>query len=237
MRTSSFISAELPASLKERPEALTDFWSGKQLREGSKVNQMPTGDLSNQDIFAYALYQLQGAGRFVDVEDIYVECFRLSPSRFGWRKHPLPNYKVASKAQRDFEGSRPELLLKTPNGLARQLTAEGVEWIRSRLSEFQALDTGDSKAPKTRRASYRAVSELIQSKSFRAYQAGDRSIPSKLEIAELFHCAPDSAPSIWRERWASARSAAVDNERDDALAFLTFLNEVAPEWFGGGKTK
>jgi hypothetical protein len=189
-------------------------------------------ELSNQDIFAYALYRLQGAGRFVDVEDVYVECFNLSPSRFGWRKHKYPNYKVASKAQRDFEGSHPEFIQKTPNGLSRQLTAEGVAWIRGHLESFERLGAGATRAPKTRRASHRVVAELLRSDAVQSYLAGETPELSKVEIAELFNCAPDSPGSVWQQRLATVRAAAEDNERPDVLLFLDYVSANAPEWFG-----
>jgi len=190
-------------------------------------------DLSNQDIFAYALYRLQGAGQFVDVEDVFVECWLLSPSRFGWRKHNYPNYKVASKALRDLEGTHSDLLIKTPNGLGRQLTAEGVAWVRDRLEDFERLASGQTKAPATRRQSHRVVSELTSSSMVKDFLGGERPELSKLEVADLFHCAPDSPRAIWQQRAASLRSAAKDDERPDLLQFLDYIEKSHPEWFRG----
>jgi hypothetical protein len=194
-------------------------------------------ELTNQDIFAYALYRLQGAGKFVDVEDVFVECHNLSPSRFGWRKHNYPNYKVASKAQRDFEGAHPELLLKTPNGLARQLTAEGVAWVRDRAAAFERLEAGETRAPKTRRASFRVVTELLRSPTVRAYLEGNSVELQRVEISELLNCAPDSPPAMWRQRLATIRAAAEDNERPDVLEFLNHISATVPEWFGEEPTE
>ena len=39
---------------------------------------MATGEpraVSNPDLYAYALFRLGSTGRFVDIEDIYVECW------------------------------------------------------------------------------------------------------------------------------------------------------------------
>jgi hypothetical protein len=195
-----------------------------------------TAELSNQDIFAYALYRLQGAGRFVDVEDVFVECWHLSPSRFGWRKHKYPNYKVASKAQRDFEKSHPELLLKTPNGLARQLTAEGVDWIRNRLSDFEGLASGNTKAPAARRPSRKVITELLAEPLVRAFLDGKSVELNKVQVADLLHCAPDSPRAVWKQRAATLRSAATDNESVDILKFVEYLQRSHPEWFEEGET-
>lgn len=193
---------------------------------------MPSDELTNQDIFAYALYRLQGAGRFVDIEDVYVECWRLSPSRFGWRKHQYPNYKVASKAQRDFEEAYPDLVLKTTSGLGRQLTAEGVAWVRQRLPDFERLASGKTKAPAPRRASHKLITELTAKPLVRAFLEGKGLELTKVEAADLLHCAPDSPRSIWQQRAATLRSAAEDDERPDIMQFIEYIQGSHPEWFG-----
>jgi len=192
-------------------------------------------DLSNQDIFAYALYRLQGAGRFVDVEDVYEECWRLSESRFGWRKHKYPNYKVASKAQRDFEEAHPGLVLKTRDGLGRQLSAEGVVWVRTRLTEFERLASGDTRAPAIRRASHRVIRELLTNRLVGSFLAGKRPELGRVEVADILHSAPDSSSVAWRQRLLTLRAAAEDDERPDLIGFLDYIQSEHPEWFDGGK--
>jgi hypothetical protein len=187
--------------------------------------------LSNQDIFMYALYRLQGAGQFVDVEDIYVECWHLSPSRFGWRKHGFPNYKVAAKALQTIEATHPSYLLKTASGLERQLSSEGLQWVRTCLPMFNALDSGNSKAPKQRRLSHKIVSEIRHSRAFETW-SGDGESATKLDVAEALHCSPDSPRSIWRQRLETLSSAALDNEASDVQLFAAYLRDKHPEWFG-----
>src|SRR5262245_61185579 len=63
---------------------------------------------------------------FIDVKDTFLRCFEVAPERFRWRKHLIANYKTLSKALRDFEGRHPSLLLKTEDGLSRQLSKEGI---------------------------------------------------------------------------------------------------------------
>jgi hypothetical protein len=188
--------------------------------------------LTNQDVFMYALYRLQGAGHFVDVEDIYVECWRLSPSRFGWRKLPYPNYKVAAKALQHIEAHWPTFLIKTPNSLERQLSSEGLMWVRSRLSMFGALESGETKAPKQRRLSHRLIAEVRRSPLIEMSQSGQDTGVSRLAISELLHCSPDSPRSIWKQRLETLRAAAIDNEAHDVQQFLEFLTRKHPEWFG-----
>jgi hypothetical protein len=190
-------------------------------------------ELNNRDIYMYALYRLQGAGQFVDVEDVYEECWRLSPSRFGWRKHNYPNYKIAAKAQQEIERAHPELTLKTLDGLGRQLTDQGMAWVRDRLPELQELEIGKTRAPAVRSASHRSVVELEKHATVRLFLTGHPVEFRKIEVAQLLKCAPDSRPSVWRERLGTLRSAAADDERPDLIGFLDTVERMYPDWFGG----
>ena len=192
---------------------------------------MKIEEIKNPDIYAYALYRMQGTGQFVDVEDIYVECWRLSPSRFGWRTKLYPNYKVASKAQQEFERAHPDMTLKESNGLTRQLTATGVNWVRERLDVFETLASGKSKAPATRRASHKLVNELVLSPLAQKFLSGQRPELSKIGVATLLQCAPDSLRSVWQQRLATLRSAAADNERADVVRFIDYIHDSRREWF------
>lgn len=192
------------------------------------------GELTNGDIFAYVVYRLQGTGRFVDVEDVYVECWRLSPSRFGLRKHPYPNTLAASKAQVHVQRMDPEFLLKAANGRSVQLSAKGVAWVRERLADFEQLASGVTKAPATHRASHKLITDLVKSPLVHTFLAGNDIEPRRIEVAELFRCAPDSPASIWQERMATLRSAAEDDERPDLVRFLDYVRNHRADWFTGG---
>jgi hypothetical protein len=192
-----------------------------------------SADLNNRDVYIYALYLLQAAGQFIDVEDIYIKCWQLSPSRFGWRKHNFPNYKTAAKAQQELERLHPEFVVRTPNGLGRQLTDEGTGYIRAKLPLLQSLASGETRAPALRSASHRIVAGLERHTATRSFLAGESIELKKVEGARLLNCAPDSRPSVWRERLATLRSAAADDERDDLISFLDVVERLYPEWFGG----
>jgi len=107
--------------------------------------------ITNVDFIPISLSELEGIGRFIDVEDLFIKCYELSPERFGWRKYKYPNYKILHKALTDFEEKYPEFIIKTPDGLSRQLTAEGVEWTKNRLPIFRKLlQSPEIAAPKKR---------------------------------------------------------------------------------------
>ncbi len=193
--------------------------------------------ITSPDIFAYAVYRLQGAGQFVDIEEVYMECWRLSPSRFGLRKYQHPNTEVAAKEERHLKKNHPDFILKTQDkrGMQRgmQLTAKGVTWVRERLAEFERLAAGETKAPATTRASFKVISGLMKNGLVRAFIVGKEVQLGKVEVADLLNCAPDSPPSVWQQRIATLRSAAVDNERPDLVQFLEYVERSQPEWFIG----
>lgn len=189
--------------------------------------------IDNPDVIPYALYELGGAGEFIDVEDVFVRCHEIAPERFRWRKHNLPNYKTLAKALRDFENHHPVLLIKTPDGLSRQLSAEGIEWIRERIVLLTETFSVPGMNPPTRRREHRILNELASHKVVREFLGGAEPNFLKHEIADLLLCAPDSPPSVWRERLETYRSAAADSGRPDLLRFLKVLYDQRGEWFGG----
>lgn len=192
--------------------------------------------IDNPELIPLALHSLEGAGKFVDVEDIFQECWKIAPERFGWRKYEYPNYKTLSKALRDFEGNYPNLLLKTKDGLMRQLSAEGVRWIEGRLPLYNKLLERREAMPPTRMRTQRLLNEVRDHKLFTMYSRGDRDRYPKHEVADLLTCSPDSPVSTWNQRIGTLRSAAAVSKRSDLAEFFDFLLETHSEWFREGQT-
>ena len=189
--------------------------------------------IDNPEIVPYALYQLGGAGDFVDVEDIFERCYRLAPERFGWRKYEYPNYKILSKALRDIEGKDPTLLIKTADGLKRQLSARAVEWVRKRLLLFKDTLGTSGVNPPTRRKGQKFLNEFRDHPLTRAFLDGLTPDLKKHEVADLLLCSPDSPSQVWKERLESYRSAATHSNRTDLVKFLEYIQGKEPNWFGG----
>jgi hypothetical protein len=188
--------------------------------------------IDNPDIIPLAVYQLGGSGAFVDVEDIFLRCYQLAPERFRWRKHDIPNYKTLAKALRDFEGSHPSFLVKTSDGLSRQLSAEGHAWVTQKSNRFEEILTRPGANPPTRRRDHRILNEFSSNPLMRAFVEGNQPNLVKHEVADLLLCAPDSPKAVWRERLETYRSAAADAARPELVEFLEFLRKSKPEWFG-----
>jgi hypothetical protein len=149
------------------------------------------------------------------VEDVFLRCHEIAPERFRWRKHDIPNYKTLSKALRDFEESHPSLLMKTADGLSRQLSAEGNAWVRERLSVFESVLRKRGANPPTRRRDHRILNEFAGHRLGRSFAETKRPSLIKHEVADLLLCAPDSPQAVWRERLETYRSAAADAGRPD----------------------
>lgn len=197
----------------------------------SKNSSEDAAELTNRDIFLYALYRMDGAGRFVDIEEIVEECWRLSPTRFGWRSKKYPSDRRGWAAAWAVEKGRLELQMKTPNGLGRQLTAEGVDWVRQHLSEFHRLAAEETRAPRRSGASFKLLTELVKHPWAIAFLEGEPRQLSKVEAADLITCAPDSSHAVWRQRISTLRSAAADHERTDIVGLLDEIERGHPDWF------
>jgi hypothetical protein len=189
--------------------------------------------ISNTDIIPLALLDLGGAGKFIDVEDLFMRCYEISPERFGWRKYQYPNYKILYQALVDFDRKHPELIIRTPDGLSRQLSAEGVKWIEQRYSIFRKLLETPEKIPPTRRPNQRILNDISKHSHFRSYLSEGSIDLSKYQVAEILLCSPDSQPSLWKERLETYRSAALQSKRKDIVSFLDYLFNKYPALFGG----
>lgn len=187
-------------------------------------------EITNGDLFLYALYRLGGAGKYIDVEDAFMEMWRLAPARFSWRKYQQPNYKVMSKAIVDI-GQRGDRDLLLGDGNSRQLSAQGVEWVETRRAHFERIASGRETAAPDRRPSQRVAVELGKAPPVRAFVRGEEVGLERNEIALLLRCAPDAPRSVWRERLETLRSAATDADRGELLRFLAYLEGAKPDWF------
>jgi hypothetical protein len=130
----------------------------------------PIGEIANWEIFLWALHQLGGSTQFVDVEDIYIECFNIAPARFGWRtRKNLPDYKKCAKAlqQAEEKSRHPKMLIKTRDAYARQLTVEGQQWIAMNSLRLSKILQSELPVPEPRqRPTSRMLIDIERSESF-----------------------------------------------------------------------
>lgn len=194
----------------------------------------PLDKIANWEIFVWALYQIGGSSQFVDIEDVALECFRIAPARFSWRTKDLPDYKKCTKALQEAEKKHPQILVKTSDSFARQLTAEGQRWIETnskRLSRI--LQRGVPVPEPKQRPTSRMMTEIERSEPFILWIETGVIPQEKWRMADVLRCSPDSNPSIWTNRLESARSVAYSAEKKSILQFLDDVASAHPDWFGG----
>ena len=89
--------------------------------------------LSNMHIVTLSVSKLGGATKAVDVEDIAIEAYDISPDKFSWRKYPERiDLRVVQYALKDASSEKkgtPLLQGSVKHGYL--LTKVGMEWIES----------------------------------------------------------------------------------------------------------
>jgi hypothetical protein len=188
--------------------------------------------ITNTDIFLWALFELGGSDQFVDVEDVFLKVFSLVPQRFSWRTRPdLPDKLKTNSALHGADAETPKVVIKNGQN-QRRLTLEGQKWIEDNFDRLAAALTGEVKVepPKSRRSS-RLLGEVSRSDIFGTWIDTGSLMSDKWRYSDLFHCSPDSAPSIWKHRLETLRSAAYAAGREDILKFLDQIAVEHGDWF------
>jgi hypothetical protein len=182
----------------------------------------PSSDPNNQDLLVWALYELGGADRLVDVEEIYLECFRLAPARLGWRTRPdLPDYKKCAKALQSVEASTHQGLLTKLGRYERKLTAAGVEWCERWREQLVAAYGGEAVVRAGRASDQeRTLRELGAHPAFQ-YWSQERALPSGWwDVADAFRCSPASSDPVWDQRLDHVQRAADSADDHEVREFV-----------------
>jgi hypothetical protein len=189
-------------------------------------------NINNTDILLWALFEIGGSDKFVDVEDVMLKAFRLVPERFCWRTNrDLPDKLKLNSSLHGADAATPKLLIK--NGQhQRRLTIEGQRWIEDNFDRLASALGGDVKVePPKGRPSSRLLSDLARSDIFETWSEASELAPEQWRYADLFRCSPDSAHTIWKQRLETLRSAAYASGREDILKFLDHIASDHPDWF------
>jgi hypothetical protein len=194
-----------------------------------------TETVANADIFLWALFELGGSDKFVDVETVFLKAFALAPQRLSWRTNPqIPDLKKCAKSLQEAEARRPKLLLKN-GAYLRMLSVEGQQWIEDNFERLVSVlsPSVTVQAPRRYRSS-RLVSQARISDVFSAWK-GSMELPlERWKIAQFLNCSIDSAPSVWNRRLEELRSAAFAAGDDSLAALVDRLKADHQEWFSNG---
>ena len=112
--------------LADRAAPASSSRRGRRRRRRAMMATTPTtpvaerdghmAEISNPELIVFCVYRCGGVGRFIEIEDVYEEAFKVAPSRFGWRTRRIASDKAASAAMRDATRGRvlPKGLLCSP---------------------------------------------------------------------------------------------------------------------------
>lgn len=185
---------------------------------------MSEKELSNIDIALFALYRLGGAERTIDTEDVAIECWRLAPEKFSWKKYPeYPESEPARSAL--FDAAKPKygrLVRGRKKRTGWMLTVNGVDYLRTKQAVMQALFSGTKKVVSQHRELdqyFASVEKQVAFKKFQQLKTCE-SIEDH-EFTELLRCSLDASPSVLRDRIEKVKTRAREANRNDVLSFLT----------------
>lgn len=189
-------------------------------------------EINNPELFLYCLWRIGGAGDYVPIEDLFEECWKVAPSRFGWETKPYPSDKNGDQAlrhamqQADFK----DMMLPSTNRESIRLSAAGVAWVRERLEELDKL--AEQRAPSQKRSQKHLIN-LERSSIGQALLRDEDLDAGRVEVADLLNLTPDADSAAFQQRLVSYRSDAELAARSDALTILNRLEAAHPEWFNG----
>jgi hypothetical protein len=207
----------------------------------------PNPELANTDLVLLAML-IAGAGDdFIDLEDIAIEAYRLSPQRFGWRTKPYPSDKLLVQAIADLERRHKDgrTLRGTGKAPARMLTAEGrkaalrvgsrmagIEFsdVAALIDHFEdASDDARLQAPAERRPAQADLTELRRHHTFQVWEdeGGDLSSLERWELLDAVSCLPDAPQTSVREQTEKLMAQAERWSDSEAIHFLNDLSKAA----------
>jgi hypothetical protein len=188
--------------------------------------------ISNVALVLSALHQLGGGEKFIDIEEVAISAFQLSPRRFAWRtRRDLPSWERVRTAfvhanQQERRRGRPPLVIQNTTGTAWRLTADGVAFVQSNAQRL------GGPVPDQRRTGKSAerVRRIRGHTTFLAFSNGTPIEDLKrYQLADLLLCPPDSSIDSVRRKLDTARAAALE-QRDGAVTkFLAYLDKVLTE--------
>ena len=92
-----------------------------------------TRPLKQQEVAVFAVYDLGGAGRSIDTEDIAVRCHAIAPHLFSWQKYKEQiNLEIVRVNLSNAKKPQNGRLLAGSGRAGWRLTSRGLDWVRAR---------------------------------------------------------------------------------------------------------
>lgn len=187
------------------------------------ANVQPTDTPNAAEQLLWTLYRIGGAGRWIDVEELYLAAFEASPARLGWRTRPdLPDYKKCAKALQQLEDPKrsPHFGATLKQGrYLRRLSTLGADWCEHHSEMLTGRYSGLLASTRSQDDG-RLLGDLTTSVAFRSFIGAEDEAIDEWALAEALRCLPDSSPATWSARFVDLDRAAQRNQREDVLRFL-----------------
>lgn len=170
-----------------------------------------------------AMLRLDGDRKGLDMEDIAVECHKVSPKTFAWRKYPDQiNLDLLAHALRDAKQKRNGALVSGGQNLGWRLTVAGQEY-GQKLVDANAKPSDPKSVPGFRGADGKRIkqeySRILQSDAFAEWSSGSEISESALgSLLKINAYTSDELIEIKKTRLAKCRG--ITKEMD------SFLNKI-----------
>lgn len=193
-------------------------------------------DVSDVVLALATLHELGGSMKFVDIELLAEQAYKIAPDRFGWRrKYPYwERVRMAFVHANENEQRRGEqpLVISNTDGSGWKLTSEGVAFVRNNATKAESV-TGRKRASASAASpSGRRVREIKKHAAYGKFAHGTAVADiERYELADLLICPPDSSAAVVMRKVDAARAAATDVDDKDVLRFLgEVTKEVGRKW-------
>jgi hypothetical protein len=184
-----------------------------------------SAEATSIDIALATLHRLGGATRYVDIEELTIEAYRVGPQLFRWRtrrEYPSPE-KVRMALVHANERRAEPLVVSNAKGLAWRLTSAGVAYVdAAKVGTGSRRSSSSLSSPSARR-----VREIRRHPAYVKFAQGTPVADiERYQLADLLLCPPDSSAVAVMRKADAARAAALDIDDKD---IERFLGEVAKE--------
>lgn len=204
------------------------------------------GVLSKRDYIFLAMLLLGGVDRFVDAEDIAVECYKLNAPAFRWVKYDYPSLGTVLDALRNIKKELGPDYIISPRVKSTQyrLTALGLELARDIAQQFvgrpykstpalaNALRAKFATAEPTGRPTQvdvdpRRAAAMLRAitnhPTYRAWREGRLERVQRWQLTDVLQCLPDASQGVIRERLLYYQGLAHWSNRPHLDKFLAAL--------------
>ena len=186
--------------------------------------------IGNTEIMIIALWESGGTNKFIHVEDAYLSCYQISPSRFSWRtKKDIPDRVKLKKAMLNKKNKNPFI---KQGAYEVRLSSFGINWIKKNknfIAKFLEKDVKNIKFSPN--ASSKKIYRFRDTDFFQNWLKDPHIMPEKWELASAFRCSISSPTTIWDQRIQTLLVEAEISKDTEVVSFINNVLTEKPYWF------